>query len=290
MLRKNKVAKYGFEFMFYADFVEVYGLNSYETSVEAMEEITQFASCEFAVRQFIIKYPQKMLTQLLQWSKHKNEHIRRLASEGSRPRLPWAIALPDFKNNPKPILPILENLKNDESLYVRRSVANNLNDIAKDNPDVVINIAHKWHGNNEETNWLVKHACRTLLKQGNTQLMLLFGFGSVEDIAVEEFKIITPSVKIGDVLSFSFQLKNNAKTPLKIRLEYAIYYLKANGLLSKKVFKISEKQYSQNSTSLITKKQSFKVISTRKFYEGMHQVSVIVNGKEFEKLDFQLCE
>ncbi len=124
-------------------------------------------------------YPDEMLSQMISWSKHENNKVRRLASEGSRPRLPWAMALPSYKNDPSPILPILENLKEDSCEVVRRSVANNLNDIAKDNPDTVIDISKQWKGKSKETDALVKHACRTLLKQGELQILKLFGFGSV---------------------------------------------------------------------------------------------------------------
>lgn len=289
-LRKEKIGSYGFEFMFLADFIEIYGLETYQTSINAIENITQFVSCEFAIRPFIIKYPEKVTTQLKRWSLHKNEHVRRLASEGSRPRLPWAIALPSFKKNPEPIIPILENLKNDSSEYVRRSVANSLNDISKDNPQTVINIAKKWKGVTKETDSLIKHACRTLLKQGNLEVMELFGFGKVDNIKITDFKIITPIVKIGGNLEFAFSIINKDQTTSKIRLEYGLYYQKANGSLSKKVFKISEKDYPKNSITKINRKQSFKIITTRKFHTGRHQVSIITNGKEFEKFDFTLTE
>lgn len=289
-MQKNKVNEQGFEWMFLSEFVELYGLEDYITSVHAFEQITQFTSCEFAVRPFIVKYPIKMIEQMLVWSTHQNKHVRRLASEGCRPRLPWAMALPILKKEPKPILPILENLKNDISEYVRRSVANNLNDIAKDNPGTVIKIAKKWIGKTKETDKLVKHACRTLLKQGNIEVMTLFGFGSVKNIKILDFTIHTPKVKISEALCFSFQLKNTNNSKTKIRLEYGLYYQKANASLSKKVFKISEKEYAKNSITSITKKQSFKLITTRKFHLGLHQVSIIVNGKEFDKFDFWLVD
>ena len=148
----------------------------------------------------------------------------------------------------------------------------------------------KWIGESPETDWVVKHACRTLLKQGNAEVMQLFGFGSVKEIQVEDFQISTPQVKIGDALVFSFTLKNTSTSKTKIRLEYGLYYQKANGSLSKKVFKISEKEYPASSTTTVNRKQSFKVITTRKFHLGLHQVSPIINGIEFEKHGFELVE
>lgn len=272
------------------NYVEQYGLDDYETSVKAIEKITQFTSCEFVTHPFIIKYPDQMMAQMLVWSKHEHWGVRRLASEGCRPRLPWAMALPNLKKDPAPIIPILENLKNDPARSVRLSVANNLNDIAKDNPEIVIDLAKKWHGKSKEIDWVIKHGCRTLLKQGNPEILELFGLGSAENINIEGFQIMTPVVKVGNSLEFSFKLVNNNHEKNKIRLEYGLYYQKANGTLSRKVCKISEKEYAENSITYITRKHSFKVVTTRKFHPGLHQVAVIINGNEFEKHDFELVE
>lgn len=278
------------EYSFLGGYIEEYGLDDYKTSVEALEEITQFTSCEGAVRPYIIKYPNEMMEQMLVWSKHKNWAVRRVSSEGCRPRLPWHMALPKLKENPSPIIPILENLKNDKSESVRKSVANNLNDIAKDNPEVVIDLVRKWQDKSKNTDWVIKHGCRTLLKQGNSEVMEIFGFGSINNISVKDFHISTPKVKIGEALEFNFKLLNNNKKKSKIRLEYGIYYQKANASLSKKVYKISEKEYKENSITEINRKQSFRVITTRKFYLGLHKLSIIINGNEFEKYDFELIE
>ena len=273
------------------NYVEQFGLDDYETSVKAIERITQFSSCEFAVRPFIIKYPDEMMKQMLVWSKHEHWGVRRLASEGCRPRLPWAMALPDLKDNPVPIIPILENLKNDPARFVRLSVANNLNDIAKDNPETVIELVKRWKGESQEVNWIIKHGCRTLLKQGNPEVMELFGFGAAgKNISIENFQIPISEVKVGDSLEFKFDLWNNNNEKTKIRLEYGIYYQKANGTLTKKVHKISEKEYPGNSTTQIIRKHSFKVVTTRKFHPGLHQVAVIINGNEFDKYNFELID
>ncbi len=271
------------------NYVEQYGLDDYGTSVKAIEKITQFTSCEFVVHPFIIRYPDKMMKQMLVWSKHEHWGVRRLASEGCRPRLPWAMALPDLKKDPAPILPILENLKNDPARFVRLSVANNLNDISKDNPQIVIDLVKRWKGESKEVDWIIKHGCRTLLKQGNPEVMKLFGFDCMgENIRIEDFQILTPVVKVGNSLEFSFNLLNGNHRKTKIRLEYGIYYQKANGTLAKKVHKISEKEYAGNSTTQITRRHSFRVVTTRKFHPGLHQVAVVINGNEFEKHDFEL--
>ncbi len=277
-----------FEYMFLPDYIEKNGLDQYEISIKAMEEITKFTSCEFAVRPFLLKYPDKMLSQLLQWSTHPHLMVRRLASEGTRPRLPWAMGVPYLKKDPSVLLPILENLKKDSSEIVRRSVANHVNDISKDHPNIAITLIKKWKGISKETDWLVRHASRTLLKEGNLEIMKLFGFGSIKAIKLSDFHIHTPKVKIGSSLDFSFRITNTSPKDIKIRLEYGIYFMKANKSLSRKVFKISEKVYNGNSTTEIRRKQSFKIITTRKLHTGRHQVSLIINGKELDKLDFEL--
>lgn len=278
------------EYSIFSSFVEQYGLDDYKTSIKVIEEITQFTSCEGAVRPFIIKYPNEMMEQMLFWSNHENWAVRRLSSEGCRPRLPWHIALPNLKEDPSPIILILENIKNDQSEIVRKSVANNLNDISKDNPEIVIALVKKWQDNTKNMNKIIKHGCRTLLKQGNTEVMELFGFGSIKNIKIRNFEILTPKVKIGNLLEFNFELLNNNKNKSKIRVEYGMYYQKKNGNLTKKVYKISEKEYAEHSITKITRKQSFRVITTRVFYPGLHQVSIIINGNEFEKYDFELIE
>ena len=288
VLLKNGVKPDNLEYIFFPDFIEVYGQDHYPTSVNAMEKITQFVTCEFGIRPFILRYQEEMLAQMLEWTNHNHHSVRRLATEGCRPRLPWAMGIPALKKNPNPILPILKKLKSDPSESVRRSVANNLNDISKDHPQIVIDIAHKWKGTSKEIDSLVKHACRTLLKQGNPEVMELFGFGAIDNIEIENFQILTPKVNIGAYLEFSFRFLNKSEKASLIRLEYGVYYQKANGTLSKKVFKISEKIYAEHSETAIHRKHSFKVITTRKFHLGKHQVALIINGKELESYDFQL--
>jgi 3-methyladenine DNA glycosylase AlkC len=274
-------------FMLIPHYIESYGLNDFKRSVDAMEKITSFTTCEFAVRPFIIKYEDKMMAEMLKWARSANHHVRRLASEGCRSRLPWGIAR-DYKFDPSPVLPILEVLKNDSSEYVRKSVANNLNDISKDNPQITIDIAKKWRGQTKETDWIIKHACRTLLKAGNQEMMQLFGFGSIDKIEIRNFSLENDIVRIGEYLEFSFELLNHSEKSELIRLEYAIYFLKKNGTHTKKVFKISEKNYQPHLTTNITRRQSFKVVSTRKFHLGEHLISLIINGVEVEESSFEL--
>jgi hypothetical protein len=165
-------------------------------------------------------------------------------------------------------------------------VANNLNDISKDNPATVIGLTKKWKGKSKKTDWILKHACRTLLKQGHREVLEIFGYGAAEHFSVKDFNVLTPMVRSGESLEFECTISNDSDKEQLVRLEYGIYYLKFNGQLSKKVFKISERKYGPKEQVSLQRKQSFKPISTRKYYAGEHQVSLIINGKEFTPVSF----
>lgn len=272
----------------FPDFIEVYGQDDdyWEVSMAALARYTVYWSAEFAVRPFIIQQEERMMAQMLSWSKHDNEHVRRLSSEGCRPALPWGQALRSFKKDPSPVLPILEQLKTDDSAYVRKSVANNLNDISKTHPDLVATLAKDWYGEDERSDWIVKHACRTLLKKGNRDVLSLFGYGDTESIRVNNLSLGSMSVDIGEVLIFSFAIESAVAT--KVRLEYGIDYVKANGKRNRKIFQISELSLKKNEKREYTKKHSFANLSTRKHYPGTHSITLIVNGEERGTLDFEL--
>lgn len=278
-LQQNGVSADGLAYMFIPDYIEVFGIDHYDESIPALEVITQFVSCEFAVRPFMLRYEDRMIEQMKAWSLHANHKVRRFASEGSRPRLPWAMAIPSLKKDPTAILPILENLKNDPSEWVRRSVANNLNDIAKDHPAIILSIAKKWKGISKETDAIIKHGSRTLLKQGHPEILKHYNLRSI-NIQLTDFEILNPIVKIGDSIEFSFVVTNQNPTSQIVRLEYGLYYRKANGQLTRKVFKISEKIFEAGVSAKIIRKQSFRLITTRTFYLGEHELSIILNGEE----------
>ena len=277
----------GFDAMIFPDYVECYGLDDWDLSLPALAFFTQFASSEFAIRPFLAGDPERALGYLRAWAEDENHHLRRLASEGCRPRLPWAMALPLFKKDPGPILPILETLKDDESDYVRKSVANNLNDISKDHPELVLDICERWYGHSKNTDWIVKRACRTLLKAGNRRAMLLFGFGDPTHIGVEGLTLAQEIAAIGDELGYTFDLIVNTKKRCGIRLELGVDYVKANGKLSRKIFQIKENNFDPGRHPF-TRKHSFEDRSTRQHYPGQHQISIIVNGVEKASASFEL--
>ncbi|WP_211345684.1 DNA alkylation repair protein [Paraflavitalea soli] len=288
-LRKEGISG-GLEYMVFTEYVEAYGLEHYDISMQAMEFITQFISCEFAIRPFIIRYPEKAMKQMLLWSKHESLHVRRFSSEGCRPRLPWAMALPALKKDPSAILPILENLKDDTSEFVRKSVANNLNDIVKDNPDIVLGIVKRWQGVSPRTDWIIKHGSRTLLRKAHPQAMKLFGLAVADQIVIDKLKITDKSIGIGDTLHFSFDLTNSGKKPIKLRVEYGIDYMKSNGKGNRKLFKITENTYQPGQTYSFKRAQSFRNLTTRKHYAGQHTLAVVINGQELAVKKFTVTE
>lgn len=276
-----------FDAMIFPDYVESYGLDHWDISIPALALFTQYCSSEFAIRPFLEKEPEQGMRQMQEWALDENLHLRRLASEGCRPRLPWAMALNLFKKDPKPIIPILATLKDDPSEYVRKSVANNLNDISKDHPDLVLDICGQWYGKSKNTDWIVKRACRTMLKAGNTRALLFFGFGDPEHILIEDLKFDKQRLSIGDEFRFTIEMRLDKTEAYQIRLEYGIYFVKANGKLSRKVFQIREAIY-EPGKHVISRKHSFKNLSTRKHYPGQHQLSIIVNGIEKVKANFDI--
>lgn len=277
----------GFEAMVLPDYVEQYGMENWDTSLPALKHFTKYSSSEFAIRPFLKKDPQRVMAYMNKLAEDKNEKVRRFASEGCRPRLPWAMALPEFKKDPSLILDVLEKLKNDESEFVRRSVANNLNDISKDHPELVLEICERWYKKTERTDWIVKHACRSMLKAGNKRALLLFGYGGSSVMSVDKLKLDEKTVVIGNELHYSFQLTISAERASKVRLEYGMDFMKANGRQSKKIFKITENTYKPGTHSF-SRKHSFVDMSTRKHYKGKHCITIIVNGDEMANASFMM--
>jgi 3-methyladenine DNA glycosylase AlkC len=280
--------KDSFKYVFLPTYIELYGEDYLDASLDAMETLTVLSTCEYAVRYFLNNHLESTMTRMREWSVHHHPSVRRFSTEGCRPSLPWGKAIPALKKDPRPILPILEQLKNDPSEYVRKSVANNLNDISKTHPEIVMDIVAKWKGNNPETDWILKHGARTLLKAGNEQALSAFGVSSVPSVVVTHLLPDGPQLKIGDYLSFSFKLAHQEHQSALLRLEYRIHYHKASGRRLPKVFKMSETWYEPNKTYLLSRKQTMKDMTTRKHYPGIHLLEIIVNGAVVAACEFEL--
>ena len=282
-----------FYYLAHSAFVRAYGLapEDYEVSMKAVYEITKRFTSEWAIRAFLIAYPEKTLERLSVWVKDPNLHVRRLVSEGIRPRLPWAERLKMFQADPKPVLQLLEHLKADPVQYVRRSVANNLNDIAKDYPDLVVTTLEKWQKNGDPgTQWIIRHALRSLVKAGHRGALNLLGFRQDVNIAVKNLQLNTDRLMIGKSLSFSFDVHSEEAENCPLMVDFIIHFLKANGQLAPKVFKLTQKELVAGKTMTFSKAHSFKRINTRKYYPGRHALEVQINGKGYGLHYFELVE
>lgn len=283
----------GFYFMPIAKYVSVYGLEEedFDVSMNALIEITKRFTSEDAIRPFIRKYPKQTFENLYKWSTDENVHVRRLVSEGTRPRLPWSSVLREFIVDPSPVLDLLEELKEDPELYVRRSVANNLNDIAKDHPQLVIKTLKRWNSiNNKGTQWIISHASRTLLKQGLPEALELLGYPTNLNISVDNFLLSQIECKMGDAIEFSFDITSKTTESQNLMVDFVVHYMKANGKTAPKVFKLSKKELPANQKLSFKKKLSFRLISTRKYYTGLHEIEIQVNGKLYGKVNFKLIK
>ena len=289
ILRTIAPSFHGFNTLVFPDYVASYGLDHWELSMPALAFFTPLCSSEYAVRPFIDRDPERAMAYLREWAEDANADVRRLASEGCRPRLPWGMRLTGFIRDPSLILPVLENLKDDESEYVRKSVANNLNDISKDHPEWMLDVCERWYRHSENTDWIVRHACRGLLKAGNRRALLLFGFADPTHIRVENLTLDKEVLSIGEDLHYTFELKVDTEEPCKVRLELGVYYARSKGKVSRKVFAIREDRFDPGS-HLISRKRSFADQSTRKHHAGEHPISIIVNGVEMAKASFQLTD
>ncbi|MFH1687917.1 MAG: DNA alkylation repair protein [bacterium] len=261
-------------------YVEKFGLEHFDDSVAAMKELTKHGSAELAIRPYMIRYTRQMLSVVMDWTGDPNEHVRRLAAEGTRPRGVWMPHVEAFKKDPQPVIQILEQLKADPSLYVRKAVANNLNDISKDNPELFLKTARKWQkGAGEDTSWIIKRAARTLIKQGHPEAMALFGFGGKAQIKNVKLTASPAKVSIGESTQLTLDLKSAAKSSQKLAIDYRVHYVKASGKTSAKIFKWTERELGEGEKLQLTKKHSFAEQSTRKHYPGEHLVEVTINGE-----------
>jgi 3-methyladenine DNA glycosylase AlkC len=286
----------GFPYLIFPDFAARFGLDKKhrKISLKALEIFTQQSSAEFAVRPFIKEDPEGVMKQMLVWAKHKNEHVRRLSSEGCRPRLPWGESLPLFKKDPAPVLAVLEQLKDDPSLYVRKSVANNLNDISKDNPAAVLALARRWKGSSPGTDWIIRGACRTFIRRGDPEAYALFAYDPLERggraaplISAVQFSLQPQKLRIGGrgEIRCAFTVREGG--PARLRVEYGIDFVKAGRTggrtgdrVSRKLFVLFDKTVEGGARLEVKRIHKWADLSTRRHYPGDHTITLRVNGRE----------
>jgi 3-methyladenine DNA glycosylase AlkC len=273
-----------------SDFVAIYGCTKeyLDFSLNTLEEMTKRFSVEDSIRYFLNAFPKKTLTKIGEWSQSKNYHVRRLASEGTRPRLPWSQKVHLDSN--AVIKTILDNLYHDPTRYVVRSVANHLNDISKENPELVVETLERWSASNNQTEqemkYLSSHSLRTLVKKGNSDALEHLGYRSSAHINIQKFEIETPSVTIGSAVEFSFNLTSVEKENLMI--DYIIHFQASKGSPRPKVFKIKKASLEKGDSLRIQKRHPLRVMSTKKLYPGIHKITIQINGKVYEGGEFLL--
>ena len=270
------------------DYVGLHGHGHFAESMASLKFFTPFGSSEFAIREFLRRDLSRTLAVMAEWSADPDEHVRRLASEGCRPRLPWSFRLEALVADPGPVTPILENLRADPSLYVRKSVANHLNDITKDHPHWVLDRLTAWNiTESPHRHWIAKHACRTLIKRGHPQALELFGFG--QKPALTATLTVTPkSLHLGQHLTLSTTLTSTSRKAQTLAIDYIVHYVRANENTSEKVFKWTEVTLPPGATLDLTKKQTFRDFTTRRHYPGHHRIELQINGHRLAETAFTL--
>jgi 3-methyladenine DNA glycosylase AlkC len=285
-----------FRYLPHTCFVATFGLEHFETSMQAQYELTKRFTAEGSIRPFLVRYPEQTLERLRHWAADPNVHVRRLVSEGTRPRLPWAPRLRAFQEDPAPVLALLELLKDDPQRYVQRSVANNLNDIAKDHPERVVDVCRRWRegaaagaGVAAGRQWIVGHALRSLVKKGDAGALGLLGAGAAPRIELRQVKITPRRPCIGSQVSIAFEVASTGRVAQDLMIDYRVHFVKANGAARVKVFKLKRVQLPARGALQLRSKISLADMTTRKHYAGRHALELLVNGVVFELGAFQLC-
>ena len=272
--------EHGFVGIMLPDFVGVYGHEHVDESLDELHFLTRFSSAEFAIREFLKRDLTRTLAVMERWSRDENEHVRRLASEGCRPRLPWSFRLEALVADPSAVAPILENLRTDPSLYVRKSVANHLNDISKDHPDWMLARLKSWDLAHPHTQWIAKRAARTLIKAGHQPALRLFNFGSKPAVTLTGLKLAPARIKLGQPIEFSFTLTSASRQTQRLAVDYLIHYVKASGGSAPKVFKLRELTLAPGERQRLRKRQTFRNFTTRRHYSGPHRLEIQLNGRK----------
>lgn len=272
-----------FFYLPHVTFVAKYGLDHFDASMRAQHALTQKFSAEFSIRYFFLKDSKRTLDVFRSWANDPNEHVRRLVSEGSRPRLPWAIRLPGFIADPAPVLELLEKLRDDPALYVRRSVANNLNDIAKDHPDLAVDVCKRWlQGASPERKWIVTHALRWLVKRGHRGAIQLLGGGTKPKVRIESIQITPTKAPIGSSVSFAFDIISESTKAQDLVIDYVMHHPGATGKMRSKVWKLRRVNLEAKQTMRLEAKISLVDRTIRKHHPGQYRIDLRIGGTDIE--------
>jgi len=288
-LRSDSLGLAGWAIWPMTEFVARCGQGERARSLDTLRQLTQRFSAEFAIRPFLAADPAGTLKLLSRWLEDPSAHVRRWLSEGTRPRLPWGMRLDCFIEDPRACWPLLRTLHDDPSEYVRRSVANHLNDISKDHPELAVEYCDELMRQGAKTTPpLVRHAMRSLIKQGHAGALALLGFGGGASISCSEFGVSPSKLKIGEVVEIEAILRNTAKRPAKVVVDYAIHYLRANGSQSRKVFKGKILELRSGEQRQVLLGHRFKDVTVRRHYPGKQGIELLANGRSLGCVEIQL--
>lgn len=279
---------HGFQAVALTEFIARYGLGDFDRSMNALADLTRFGTAEFAIRPFLQQDTERTLAVMEGWASHADEHVRRLASEGSRPRLPWASRIPALKVEPTLAAPILEALKGDSSAYVRKSVGNHLNDIAKNRPDWLLYFLAGWQNDDTHTAWIIRHALRTLIKKGDPRALALIGVGHDASVTVRRFSIEPHIVHLGEAIAIDAELVSTSPDDQRLVVDYRVHYARAGGKTATKVFKLRTFDLPAGKSTTLGVRQAIRDFSTRRHHPGRHEVELIVNGQTMASSVFDI--
>ena len=265
------------------------GLDHLDIAIGAQHALTQRFTAEFSLRPYLQQHTGATLAHLARWAQDANPHVRRAASEATRPRLPWAARLSAFVRDPRPALPLLQALRDDPSSYVRRSVANHLNDIGKDHPELLLSLAAEWGVKAPPARAaLIQHALRSLVKAGHPQALALMGHAGTSALRVHSGHTEPRQAKIGQSVRLHAELHNPSKTSASALADWRVHYVKADGQRSAKVFKGSTIALAAGERGVLSKTLSLRQMSTRTHYPGTHVVELALNGQAHPVATFEL--
>ncbi len=280
----------GFQAVALAEYVARYGLREFDRSLQALAHLTRYGSAEFAIRPFLAQDHERVVETMVRWCSDEDEHVRRLASEGSRPRLPWATRIPALKHNPTLAAPVLEALKADPSSYVRKSVANHLNDIGKDRPDWLVERLSAWTNDDPHTRWIIRHALRTLIKKGDPRALALIGAEPGAMVEVQRFSIEPATVDLGEAITITVELLSSAAATQRLVVDYRVHYVREHGRAAAKVFKLKTLDLAAGEMAKLGIRQNIRDFSTRRHHPGRHHVDLLVNGQTLASAAFDLSD
>lgn len=270
----------GFFYLPHSIWLSRAGLDHLDAALAAQHALTQRFTAEFSLRPYLARDAAAVLRRLQAWAVDDNAHVRRAVSEATRPRLPWAPRLPAFIADPRPVLPLLEMLRDDPSSYVRRSVANHLNDIGKDHPGLLLEVAGRWlRDAPPERRALVRHGLRTALKRGDPQALGLLGHGKAAPMAISAARITPARVHVGDTVRIEVDLRNKGREAAHALVDLRVHYARPDGTARPRVFRWKTVSLPARGAERLRKSLSLRQMSTRTHHPGEHRVELMLNGR-----------